>query len=62
MVTRRVTRRVSKMKCQRTTRKNSRLPPYNASKCPYKVKKGRDGMYMSTESANGVWKWKKVAV
>ena len=59
MTTRRVTKRVSKMKCQRTTRKNGNLPPYKANTCPYKVKKGKDGKYVSTESTNGVWVWKK---
>jgi len=48
------------MKCQRVTRKNSKLPPFNAATCFGQVKKGKDGMYMSSESKNGVLIWKKV--
>ena len=61
MISRKVTRRISKMKCQRTTRTNSKLPPFKATTCPAKVKKGKDGMYISTESKSGVWLWKKIA-
>jgi len=56
----RVSRRITKMKCQRVTRKNSKLPPFNAATCFGQVKKGKDGMYMSSESKNGVLIWKKV--
>lgn len=56
---RRVTRRISKMKCERTSRKNSKLPQFKANKCPGKVKKGKDGLYRSSESNSGMWIWKK---
>ena len=60
MIVRKVTRRVSKMKCTSTTRKNSQLPPFKANTCPCKRKKGKDGMYVSTETSNGIWVWKKI--
>jgi hypothetical protein len=56
----RVTRRKSKMNCKRTTRKNSNLPLFKADTCPGKVKKGKNGLYISFESNNGVWIWKKI--
>jgi len=52
-------KRMSKMKCQRATRKNSKLPPFKANTCPNKIKKGKDGMYISKDSSNGIWVWKK---
>ena len=55
-----VTRRISKMKCERITRKNSKLPHFKANKCPGMIKKGKGGMYISTDSNNGVWVWKKI--
>jgi|LakMenEpi03Aug12_release.lakeMendotaPanAssembly.Ray.scaffolds.fasta_scaffold3003654_1 hypothetical protein len=48
------------MKCEKTTRKNSNLPPFKANKCAGKLKKGRDGMYKSSENNNGIWIWKKI--
>lgn len=48
------------MKCERITRKNSNLPPFNASKCFNMKKKGKDGMYISTDRNNGVLYWKKI--
>ena len=60
MNTRRILRRISKMKCEKATRKNSNLPPFKANKCPGKLKKGRDGMYKSSENNNGIWIWKKI--
>jgi len=51
---------MSKMKCQRATRKNSKLPPFKANTCQNKKKKGKDGMYISKDSSNGVWVWKKI--
>ena len=54
-------RRTSKMKCRRTTRKSGKLPPFDARTCPNKTKKGKNGMYKSTDRADGVWIWKKVA-
>lgn len=53
-------RRISKMKCRSTTRKSGKLPPFDARTCPNKTKKGKDGMYKSTDRADGVWVWKKV--
>jgi hypothetical protein len=53
-------RRISKMKCRSTTRKSGKLPPFDAGTCPYKLRKGKDGMYRSTDRADGVWVWKKV--
>jgi len=35
-----------------------RPPPFLANTCPGKTKKGKDGMYIATESKNGVWIWK----
>ena len=58
--TRRIRKRKSKMKCQRVTRKNSNLPPFNAGTCPDMLRKGADGMYLSSESINGVFTWKKI--
>jgi hypothetical protein len=55
MATRRLRR--SKMVCQRISRKNSKLPPFVAATCPGMRKKGKDRMYVSSESANGVWAW-----
>jgi len=50
--------RVSKMKCERITRKNSNYPPFNANTCPGKLRKGKNGMYLSVETKNGIFKWK----
>ena len=47
------------MKCERVTRKNSKFPPFNSNTCPGKLRKGADGMYISVESKNGIYKWKK---
>ena len=47
------------MKCQRMTRKASKLPPFEAYTCAGKLRRGSDGMYRSTEKSNGVWAWKK---
>jgi hypothetical protein len=47
------------MKCERITRKNNK-PPFKANKCAGSVKKGKDGMYISSETKNGVWIWKKL--
>jgi len=55
-----VKKRISKMKCQRITRKNSKLPPFKADTCFDTVKKGKDGLYKSTESGNGIYIWKKI--
>ena len=55
-----VTRRVSKMKCKRNfTVKNSKIPPFSANSCAGKKKRGKDGWYISSERADGVWIWKK---
>lgn len=53
-------RRSSKMKCKRTLRKNSKLPPFDARSCPDKIKKGKNATYKSVEKSNGIWMWKKV--
>jgi hypothetical protein len=50
--------RVSKMKCERVTRKNSNYPPFNANTCPGMLKKGKNRMYVSSETKNGIFKWK----
>ena len=55
------TRRISKMKCERITRKKSSLlPPFKATSCVCMIKKGKDGMYESIEKRNGVIVWKKI--
>ena len=54
----RTRKRVSKMKCERVTRKNSSYPPFNANTCPGKLRKGKNGMYLSVETKNGIFKWK----
>lgn len=48
------------MVCHRITRKNSKLPPFEAYSCPDMIRKGKDGMYVSRESNNGVYTWRKV--
>jgi len=49
------------MVCQRVTRKSgSSLPPFIANTCAGLTRKGKDGMYVSTESKNGVFQWKKI--
>jgi hypothetical protein len=53
-------KRISKMVCRRITRKNSKLPPFEAYSCPDMIRKGKDGMYVSRESSNGVYTWKKI--
>jgi len=60
MGTYKIRRRISKMKCQKTTRKNSNLPAFKANTCPNKKKLGKDGMYISREISNGMWAWKKI--
>lgn len=60
METYKVRRRISKMKCQKTRRNNSKLPAFKADTCPNKRKMGKDGMYVSRELSNGIWAWKKI--
>jgi len=48
------------MMCKRITRKNSNLPPFKADTCPGKVKKGKNGQYISSDTNNGVWVWKRI--
>lgn len=54
-------RRISKMVCRpiHGANKTRKLPAFYAASCPGKTRKGRDGMYESVESANGMWVWKK---
>ena len=47
------------MKCAGITRKNSLLPPFKANTCIGKVKKGKDGMYISL-NYGVLWTWKKL--
>jgi len=58
-LTKNIKKRISKMKCQSSSRKNSKLPPFKANTCPNKIKKGKDGMYISCHNINGIWFWKK---
>ena len=53
-------KRVSKMVCRRVTRKNSKLPPFEAYSCPGLIKQGKDGKYESRENNSGVYVWKKL--
>jgi hypothetical protein len=53
-------RRISKMKCQGSTRKSGKLPPFKAHSCIGKIKQGKDGKYTPYETKNGVWTWKKI--
>ena len=58
---RRVSRkRVSKMKCQNTSRSKSKLPPFKAYSCIGMKKMGKDGFYTPHENNNGMWVWKKI--
>lgn len=53
-------KRVSRMKCQRTSRTNGKVPAFKAYSCIGMKKMGKDGMYTPRESSNGVWAWKKI--
>lgn len=53
-------KRVSKMVCHRVTRKNSKLPSFEAYSCPGLIKQGKDGKYESRENNSGVYVWKKL--
>jgi hypothetical protein len=49
------------MKCLKVARNSTqKIPPYSAYQCPGKTRKGKDGLYRSSESANGVWRWVKI--
>jgi hypothetical protein len=44
------------------TRKNSNLPPFKANTCPYMMKRGKDGMYVSQDNEKGIMIWRKIIV
>ena len=54
--------RKSKLECKevKTEKYQKRKsPPFHAAHCVGQIKKGKDGMYISKESSNGVFKWVK---
>jgi len=56
--------RKSKKGCKKIKTKNKKYltrksPPFHAGDCMEHIKKGKDGLYISKESSNGVYKWIK---
>ena len=54
--------RKSKKGCKKIKTKKyltRKSPPFHAADCMDQIKKGKDGLYISKESSNGVYKWIK---